>query len=117
MIYQHRLLLGRYQLQTLFARLCLSRRVALSTKGLTSSFGNFNSFEQHDAQELCRKLFEHLDEVQESVESNNDPANAATTQSSIDSIFAGTAVSYLESCDGVHKRQVPEKFLDLEVRM
>ena len=35
---------------------------------------------------------------------------------SIDGIFAGEAVNYLESCDGEHSRAVPEKFLDLEVR-
>ena len=128
----------RYQLQTLFARLCLSQRQAIATRGLTTSFGNFNSFEQHDAQELCRKLFEHLDDLhQEQKDSKKEaqaqaagadsvPSSSSSSSSSpsssisnpgIDDLFAGTAVNYLESCDGVNAREVPEKFLDLEVRV
>ena len=107
-----------YQLQTLFARLCLSRRRSVSTRGLTASFGNFNSFEQHDAQELCRKLFEHLEDQQQTEidrQEKSEPNEEKTSNMNIDNIFSGTVVNYLESCDGLHSRQVPEKFLDLEV--
>ena len=85
-------------------------------------------------------MFEHLDELQQQQrdkdkeaekgtdggESNIDTAGSAIEEGegekekekegTIDGIFAGEAVNYLESCDGHHSRQVPEKFLDLEVR-
>ena len=90
----------------------LTQRRAVSTRALTDSFGNFNSFEQHDAQELCRKMFEHLDDLQQQMESEAENSSASAT---LDDIFAGTAVNYLKSMSTDHNRQVPEKFLDLEV--
>eukprot|EP00964_Phaeocystis_antarctica_P116671 scaffold80587_cov63-Phaeocystis_antarctica.AAC.5 len=50
------------QLGRLFAELQLSTRHALTTRALTASFGwsQADSFQQHDAQELCRVLFEAL---------------------------------------------------------
>ena len=53
-----------YQLQKLFANLQLSRRNFVDTKGLTKSFGweSAMSFEQHDVQELCRVLFDAIEQ-------------------------------------------------------
>ena len=53
-----------YQLQKLFANLQLSRRNYVDTKGLTKSFGweGAMSFEQHDVQELCRVLFDAIEQ-------------------------------------------------------
>jgi len=50
------------QLGRLFAELQLSTRHALTTRALTASFGwsQADAFRQHDAQELCRVLFEAL---------------------------------------------------------
>lgn len=54
-----------YQLQRLFANLQLSRRNYVDTKGLTKSFGweSAMSFEQHDVQELCRVLFDAIEQT------------------------------------------------------
>ena len=53
------------QLQRLFARLQLSARGAVGTSELTQSFGwtAAQSFRQHDVQELCRVLFDALEDA------------------------------------------------------
>jgi ubiquitin carboxyl-terminal hydrolase 7 len=52
-----------FQLQALFARLQLSCQGAVSTKGLTHSFGwsGADAFTQHDVQELTCVLFDALE--------------------------------------------------------
>ncbi|KAH3762718.1 5-methyltetrahydropteroyltriglutamate--homocysteine S-methyltransferase [Pelomyxa schiedti] len=51
-------------LQKLFLRLQTSEKRAVQTKGLTKSFGwnDAEAFTQHDVQELCRVLFDALEE-------------------------------------------------------
>lgn len=53
-----------YQLQRVFAQLSTSRRRAVETRSLTKSFGweSAQSFEQHDVQELCRVLFDAIEQ-------------------------------------------------------
>jgi len=53
------------QLQRLFARMQLGTRRAEKTKKLTKSFGwtGSEAFTQHDAQELCRVLFDSLEQA------------------------------------------------------
>ena len=52
------------QLQLLFSQLQLTTRAAVDTKGLTTSFGwtSAQAFRQHDVQELCRVLFDALEQ-------------------------------------------------------
>ncbi|GIQ86228.1 hypothetical protein KIPB_008041, partial [Kipferlia bialata] len=52
-----------YQLQRLFAQLALSKRSAISTKELTTSFGwtSGEQYQQHDVQELANLLFDALE--------------------------------------------------------
>jgi hypothetical protein len=52
------------QLQRLFARLQFGEGSAVSTQALTKSFGwdSGQSFVQQDAQELCRVLFDVIEE-------------------------------------------------------
>lgn len=52
-----------FQLQMLFARLQLTTQEHISTKALTKSFGwtGADVFQQHDVQELCRVLFDALE--------------------------------------------------------
>eukprot|EP01043_Picozoa_sp_COSAG02_P092981 COSAG02_NODE_29535_length_567_cov_1.254274_1_plen_149_part_01 len=54
-----------YQLQMLFARLLTSESRAISTVDLTKSFrwDSDQAFVQHDVQELCRLLFDALEEA------------------------------------------------------
>eukprot|EP01100_Stratorugosa_tubuloviscum_P009928 TRINITY_DN419_c1_g1_i1.p1 TRINITY_DN419_c1_g1~~TRINITY_DN419_c1_g1_i1.p1 ORF type:complete len:1042 (-),score=430.06 TRINITY_DN419_c1_g1_i1:209-3334(-) len=52
------------QLQKLFARLQLSQQRAVKTTDLTKSFGwkDSDAFTQHDVQELCRVLFDAIEQ-------------------------------------------------------
>lgn len=61
------------QLQKLFLRLQLGDARSESTEDLTKSFGwtAKDSFTQHDAQELCRVLFEALEGVWKGTEQAN----------------------------------------------
>lgn len=75
------------QLQMLFARLQLSNQRAVKTTKLTKSFGwtDAESFTQHDVQELCRVLFDALEE-----------AMAGTYQAQlINELFAGKLLDYV----------------------
>jgi len=53
-----------YQFQVLFAQMSHSRRNAVSTKAFTKScgFGQSDVFQQHDVQELCRILFDAIEQ-------------------------------------------------------
>jgi hypothetical protein len=69
------------QLQRLFAALQLSQRGAVGTSDLTQSFGwtAAQAFRQHDVQELCRVLFDALDDA---TRTNGRP-------SIVDTVFKG----------------------------
>jgi ubiquitin carboxyl-terminal hydrolase 7 len=54
-----------FELQRLFAKLHRKEKQAISTRALTKSFGwdRSDSFTQHDVQELCRVLFDALEDA------------------------------------------------------
>jgi ubiquitin C-terminal hydrolase len=96
-----------FQLQKLFALLQYSERSAVETKGLTTSFGweGADAFSQHDVQELCRKLFEALEEV----------FKGSPLETTVADLFEGTCQSYVK-CHGCnHESAIPDKFMDLSL--
>ena len=81
------------QLQRLFARLKLSKRAAITTKDLTTSFGwnESESFRQHDVSELMRVLFEALETP---TEGDEDDINF------VNDLYEGVMVDYVRVKDG-----------------
>ena len=94
-----------HQLQMLFARLLTSECRAISTAGLTKSFcwDGDQVFVQHDVQELCRLLFDALEE-----------AFAGTAD--VTRLFRGQLVDFL-ACKPPHTHTSTrsDAFLDLQV--
>ncbi|CDW75353.1 ubiquitin carboxyl-terminal hydrolase [Stylonychia lemnae] len=95
-----------YQLQRLFAHLQMSRRRAVETRGLTKSFGwgaNM-SFVQHDAQELCRVLF---DAIEQSYAIVGDQCTY------IKDLYQGEIESYVKCEECGYESINQDKYLDL----
>ena len=94
------------QLQRLFAFMQLSRKAAVETKALTTSFGwtTGQAFRQHDVQELCRVLFDALE-------------HSTGDATIINSIFKADMVDFLKcgTCGGQKRRVDPVLDLDLAV--
>lgn len=94
-----------HQLQMLFARLLTSECRAISTVGLTKSFcwDGDQVFVQHDVQELCRLLFDALEE-----------AFAGTAD--VTRLFRGQLIDFL-ACKPPHTHTSTrsDAFLDLQV--
>ena len=97
------------QLQRLFAMMQLSAQGAVSTKGLTGSFGwsGAEAFVQHDVQELTCVLFDALE--------RSDRARFKD----INALWAGTSVHYVQPVEMTNPSQRHvrrETFMDIQVR-
>jgi len=96
-----------FQLQLLFARLNLSLRGAVSTKGLTHSFGwtHGEAFQQHDVQELNRVLFSALE-------------RCGADFSALSDLYRGELVDYIQDkrwpASGERRARI-DPFFDLQV--
>lgn len=93
------------QLQKLFGYLQLSQRKSADTVGLTTSFGwtGRDVFQQQDAQELFRVLFDALEEAFKDTPLNN----------LIDQIYAGELIDYVRCIDVDYESERSDKFQDL----
>jgi ubiquitin carboxyl-terminal hydrolase 47 len=92
------------QLQRLFAQLQLTRRAAVDTKSLTTSFGwtTAQAFRQHDVQELCRVLFDALEAGMGSLDV-------------INSVFKAELVDFLACKECGQQRSRTDPYLDLDL--
>lgn len=96
-----------FQLRLLFANLQLSEQRAVSTKGLTKSFGwtGADAFTQHDVQELLRVLFDAL-----------ETAWDGTPQHSlINDLYQGSVLDYVKCSHCGHKSARRDAYLDLQL--
>lgn len=96
-----------FQLRLLFANLQLSEQRAISTKGLTKSFGwtGADAFTQHDVQELLRVLFDAL-----------ETAWDGTPQHSlINDLYQGTVLDYVKCSHCGYKSARCDSYLDLQL--
>jgi len=91
------------QMQLLFAKMQFAEVRAVSTKGLTFSFGwsPAQAYEQQDVQELCRVLFDKLE---------NDDVGKALTKP-----FKGSLMDYLQCQKCKHRRAKREEFQDISL--
>ncbi|KDO21650.1 hypothetical protein SPRG_12891 [Saprolegnia parasitica CBS 223.65] len=97
-----------FQLQKLFANLQLSKeRKAIDTKALTKSFGWNSSdvFQQHDVQELCRVLF---DALEESFKGTPD-------EQMVNELYQGTLKDYVQCAKCGNESSRLDNFLDLSL--
>jgi hypothetical protein len=81
-----------FQLQCLFAQMQSSGARSVETTGLTRSFGwtGTEAFQQHDVQELCRVLFDELEER----------LKGSAHETLIKDLFEGTLESYVRNVPG-----------------
>ncbi|KAL9652536.1 hypothetical protein ABK040_000106 [Willaertia magna] len=96
-----------YQLQKLFSYLNLSKRKAVPTNGLTTSFGwnRSDSFVQHDVQELNRILFDAIDKAihqNNQRQSNNDNEDNILDFSNfnnlmVSDLYSGKMIDYIHA--------------------
>jgi ubiquitin carboxyl-terminal hydrolase 7 len=93
-------------LQSLFYKVQVAP-TAVATKDLTRSFGwdAYDSFLQHDVQELNRVLCERLEEKMK----------GTSVEGTIDKLFQGHTVNYINCCDVQFKSERKEAFLDLQL--
>jgi ubiquitin carboxyl-terminal hydrolase 7 len=93
-------------LQSLFYKVQFAEN-AVATKDLTRSFGwdAYDSFMQHDVQELNRVLCEKLDEKMKQT----------TVEGTIQKLFEGHTSSYINCVDVDCQSTRREAFLDLQV--
>lgn len=95
------------QLQRLFARLQFGEGSAVSTQALTKSFGwdSGQSFVQQDAQELCRVLFDVIEEH-----------FAGTSEEHvIQELYQGRVKDYVQCTVCGYESSRPDKFLDISL--
>lgn len=95
-------------LQSLFYKLQVSD-ASVPTRELTKSFGwdTADMFMQHDVQEFNRILFDKLEERMKST----------PVEGTIEKLFAGTMVNYIECLDVDYKSSSKETFLDLQLNV
>eukprot|EP00727_Mastigamoeba_balamuthi_P006595 m51a1_g2556 putative peptidase c19 family ubiquitinyl hydrolase (1045) ;mRNA; f:324034-328280 len=97
------------ELQRLFARMQMGERPFVDTKALTTSFGwtESDAFEQQDAQELLRVLFEALDLIA-----------ALTDTPPLTALYRGSLEDYTtcSECHSTRSREDPFFDLQLPVR-
>ncbi|XP_020082061.1 ubiquitin carboxyl-terminal hydrolase 12-like isoform X2 [Ananas comosus] len=93
-------------LQSLFYKLQYSD-TSVSTKELTKSFGwdTYDSFMQHDAQELNRVLCEKLE----------DKMKGTVVEGTIQQLFEGHNINYIECINVDYKSSRKESFYDLQL--
>lgn len=96
------------QLQKLFGMLQLSASRAVDTVALTKSFGweGNERFQQQDVQELCRVLFDALEECFK---------GHADVENFIDDLYAGELIDYIKCMDVDYQSERKDKFLDYSV--
>eukprot|EP01041_Mallomonas_annulata_P003615 gene3615-7195_t len=95
------------QLQRLFGKLQISKNMSVDTISLTKSFGWEGSevFQQQDVQELCRVLFDALEETFKGTEVENI----------IDNLYAGELIDYVKCIDIDYSSERKDKFLDFSL--
>lgn len=95
-----------WQLQRLFYELQTSPH-GVSTKGLTKSFGwsDMDAFRQHDVQELCRVLFDKLEEK----------FKGTSVDGTIQKLFEGATQSFIECTKVQCESKRTETFQDLSL--
>ncbi|AQK58395.1 Ubiquitin carboxyl-terminal hydrolase 13, partial [Zea mays] len=93
-------------LQSLFYKLQYSDS-SVATKELTKSFGwdTYDSFMQHDVQELNRVLSEKLE----------DKMKGTVVEGTIEQLFEGHHINYIECINVEHKSNRKESFYDLQL--
>eukprot|EP00960_Hanusia_phi_P027412 746827-Hanusia_phi.AAC.1 len=101
-----------FQLQYLFAQMQLAEKHSVETKGLTRSFGwsGADAFQQHDVQELCRVLFDELEER----------LKGTTKEHLIKDLFEGIMESYVRNIPGADVKfesLKEEPFMDLSLNI
>ncbi|ETW00119.1 hypothetical protein H310_07533 [Aphanomyces invadans] len=97
-----------FQLQKLFAHLQLNKeRKAIDTKALTKSFGWNSSdvFQQHDVQELCRVLFDALEES----------LKGTPTEHLVNDLYQGQLKDYVQCASCGNESSRLDNFLDLSL--
>mmetsp|Transcript_7331 Transcript_7331/g.19028 ORF Transcript_7331/g.19028 Transcript_7331/m.19028 type:complete len:1112 (-) Transcript_7331:2065-5400(-) len=93
-------------LQSLFYKLQYGD-TSVATKELTASFGwdTYDSFMQHDVQELNRVLCEKLEEKMKST----------VVENTIQKLFEGSVVNYIECINVNYKSERKETYMDLQL--
>lgn len=94
-----------YQIQKLFLLLQTADRSAIETTSLTKSFGwdSSEAWQQHDIQELCRVMFEALEQSF----ANTDQANL------IDTLYQGKMKDYVKCLVCGNENARMDSFLDI----
>ncbi|XP_033328483.1 ubiquitin specific protease 47 [Megalopta genalis] len=94
-----------YQLQKLFLNLQTSSRSAVETTALTKSFGwdSTEAWQQHDIQELCRVMFDALE--QKFI--NTEQADL------INRFYEGTMIDYVKCLECGTEKSREDTFLDI----
>ena len=95
-------------MQILFYKLQFDNK-PVGTKELTKSFGwdSFEAFQQHDVQELNRVLCENLEEKMKKTD----------VEGTIQKLFEGHMVNYIECVNVDFKSTRKEEFLDLQLQV
>ena len=96
------------QLQKLFGLLQLSATRSVDTVALTKSFGweGNERFQQQDVQELCRVLFDALEECFK---------GHADVENFIDDLYAGELIDYIKCMNVDYQSERKDKFLDYSI--
>eukprot|EP01080_Neovahlkampfia_damariscottae_P003426 gene3426-5971_t len=99
-----------FALQKLFYHLKYEKEEIIETTELTKSFGwdNYDSFRQHDVQEFCRVLMDHLEEKLKKSENQKDK---------ILQIFGGKILNFIECINVDYKSEREENFYDLQLNV
>ena len=95
------------QLQKLFGALQMSKSRDIDTKALTKSFGwdSGEVFQQQDIQELCRVLFDALEET----------FKGTNLETAIDDIYAGKIIDYVKCLDVDYSSERIDKVQDFSL--
>ncbi|KAL6042819.1 Ubiquitin carboxyl-terminal hydrolase 47 [Balamuthia mandrillaris] len=97
-----------FQLQRLFARMqFLEHKYAISTEALTKSFGweGREAFEQQDAQELCRVLFDALE----------DSFENSSEKGIVQELYEGKMIDYVKCRECGYQSSREDKYLDISL--
>ncbi|CAH1708005.1 unnamed protein product [Chironomus riparius] len=94
-----------FQLQKLFANLQTSNKVAVETTDLTKSFGwdSTEAWHQHDIQELCRVMFDALEQKFK----NTKQADL------INNLYEGKMIDYVKCLECETEKSREDTFLDI----
>ncbi|XP_017893324.1 ubiquitin carboxyl-terminal hydrolase 47 isoform X2 [Ceratina calcarata] len=94
-----------YQLQKLFLNLQTSTKAAVKTTALTQSFGwdSTEAWQQHDIQELCRVMFDALEQKFKNTEQSD----------LISRFYEGTMIDYVKCLECGNEKSRADTFLDI----